>query len=360
MNVRESYPDINVRGIDYDGAAQGWDRNPFAFTIYSYFFVGYDDEKAMIKRCISNGEKLCLILGPTGSGKTTFLRHMQSSFDDVKVLFLPKPPKEPEDWLLVFSPLIKRRLFRPPAPTLYTLPSAINKRLGKERLLLFVDECHEATTESLEWLRTLADHIENMTVVIAGLPVFENQLKERLETLMKRVSLTIRFTNLTKSETRELIKRRIEAAGGRDIEPFTSDAVQYIYERTSGFPREVLRLCSEIYTKAAEKNITTIDMDFLAESAKNEAQRVPFDSLSALPERQRAILSILASKGPLSPAGLADNFESEGYKSKGNAVRSMNNILKRLMHDSFVEREKAGKGYRYRVAAKYSTVLVNT
>jgi len=338
----------------------GWHRNPFEFSVYSDFFVGYDQEKARIMAGIRNGEKLCLLMGPTGSGKTTFLKHIQGMLDDSRTILIPKPPRNPQDWLSVFSPIIRKRftVFRKQEPTLYNLHEIVNDRLDGERLVLFVDECHESSVESLEWLRTFIDQIQNITVVIAALPVFERQLKENLETLMKRVSVEVRLTNLTKSETRELIKRRIERSGGRDIEPFTSDSMQYIYDKTAGFPREVLRLCSEIFVKAAEKKISTIDLDFLQEVGTT-TQRMPLNRLSLMPEMQRSILELLGAKGPLTPGEIAKGFEDKEYKSQGNAIRSVNNVLKRLMAEGFVERQRIGKSYQYKASGKVNTVLVN-
>jgi DNA-binding transcriptional regulator PaaX len=50
---------------------------------------------------------------------------------------------------------------------------------------------------------------------------------------------------------------------------------------------------------------------------------------------------------------------AESYKSKDNAIRSVNNILKRLTKEGFVVRKGKGKSYVYSLSDKTRTLLVN-
>jgi hypothetical protein len=240
---------------------------------------------------------------------------------------------------------------------LYNLNEHVKKSLKGKKLLLFVDECHEASLESLEWLRALTDQIDNLSVVLAGLPVFESTMKSSLETFMRRVGTKVELGNLTRSETRELIKRRIEMSGGDDVRPFSHNIIDYVYDRTGGFPREVIRVCNELSIKALEKDITTIDTDFLKETDAPEA-RLTADRISSLPERQRLIIETLAKHGELTPAQIIPKLDIEEYKDRENGVRSVNNVLRRLMKEKLVERKKSGKAYAYKVSDRFQTLLV--
>jgi len=341
-----------------------WENNPFAFRILPDCFVGYEREVNSLLNGITNGDKFALLTGPTGAGKTTFIKHLIKRLDECgNVIYLPKPPKNPSDWMSVFDSII-----RPGFPmsmfwnknkiSLYNLSEEINKKLNTGRCILFVDECHEASMDSLEWLRTITDQVDNLSVVLAGLPVFEKILKENLETFMKRFSITINLNNLSKPETRELIKRRIEATGGEDIKPFTADSIEFIYTKTGGFPREILKLCSDFSQKAVEKGISTVDIDFLKESDSGVEEKISLETVEELPERQKLILQTLADKGALTPSGIIENMKKGEYKDEDNAVRSVNNILRRLMSDGFVERKKTGKTYKYAVSGRFQSVLV--
>ena len=335
-----------------------WQSNPFSFKILPEFFVGYENEFNLMRNGLGNGDKFSLVLGPTGSGKTTFLKHLLGNMNGHRVIYLPKPPKDPEEWLTVFRDVTKPkfRIFRKNDDiTLYNISEKMNERLDGKKCILFVDECHEASIDSLEWLRTIADQTDNLSVVLAGLPVFENILKSNLESLQKRFSINIKLSNLTKSEVRELIKRRIEGIGGDDIKPFTSEALDYIYGKTGGFPREVLKECDSLAGHALSKGLSTIDRDLLSES--EETPRISLETLGELPERQKKVMDVLA-KETLTPSEIVSRINIEEYKNKDNALRSVNNILRRLMSDNLVERKRVGKTYKYKVSGKFESLTV--
>lgn len=354
---------MNNIGDNGDFGPLGWTDNPFTFNIMPELFVGYNNEVDSILHSVNLGDKFSLLLGPTGSGKTTMLMMLMTKFQNYEhVLYIPKPPKDPTEWVTVFGRFVRpgfpRSLFsRGNGTTLYTLSETLNSKLDGNKCILFVDEAHEASIESLEWLRTITDQTDGLSIVLAGLPVFDGMLKSKLETFLKRVNTKVELSTLTKSETRELIKKRVESKGGEDIKPFTSDSVDYIYEKTGGFPREVIRSCGQIVRDAMSKNITTIDTGFLRETERPE-ERVSLEAISELPERQRIVLETLADKGELTPSEIIRNADIAGYKDSDNAVRSINNLLKRLMNEKLVERAKRGKTYKYRVSGKYQSLTV--
>lgn len=340
-----------------------WEENPFSFKILPQLFVGYAEERESITQGIQNGDKFIILLGPTGSGKTTLLKHVLDKFKDHRLIYLPKPPKQAEDWVTIFHELLRpgffSRLFhRSNGVDLYNLSDRLNNRLEKRKCLLFVDECHEASLESLEWLRTITDQVENLTLVMAGLPVFENTLKDQLETFLRRFSVRVDLRSLSPAETRELVKKRIEQVGGEDIKPFTSSTMEYIHQKTGGFPRDVLKVCNELSQKAVAKGLTAIDADFLKEA--DIPTRVSKDSIELLPPRQKLILDTLLKHQELTPTEIVQKIQTKGdYKNRDNAVRSVNNLVRRLMSDGFVERKRIGKAYKYHLSPRYQTLFVN-
>ncbi len=346
--------------MDYERQLRNfnWSSNPFTFQITPSIFVGYTKELNEIVTGLQSGNKFSLLLGPTGSGKTTMLKFLEQKFQEAKIIYISKPPKDAKDWVTVFERITKRRFaIWKKNINLYNLNEHVKKALKGKKLLLFVDECHEASLESLEWLRSLTDHVDSLSVVLAGLPVFESAMKSNLETFMRRVGTKIELGNLSRSETRELIKRRIEFSGGNDIRPFSHNIIDYVYDRTGGFPREVIRVCNELSLKAMEKQITTIDTDFLRETDAPEA-RLSTDRIASLPERQKLIIETLAKHGELTPAQIISKLDIEEYKDRENGVRSVNNVLRRLMKEKLVERKKSGKAYLYKVSDRFQTLLV--
>ncbi len=344
-----------------------WEMNPFNFRILPDLFVGYSDELEKLTEVVRSNEKFSLLLGPTGSGKTTLLRHILSKFGDSHgTIYLPKPPKNPQDLVEILNRFTSKgilcRLFsRKNNINLYNLSENVNKKMKKGRIIMLVDESHESSVDTLEWLRTITDQVDNLGIVLAGLPVLDNVLRENLETFMLRVNMKIELTNLTRSETRELIKKRIEWAGGDDVKPFTSEAIDFIYEKTSGFPREIIRICNELVKSAVKKNISTIDLNFLKETEAGSApiRRMQMGSIEDLPQRQREILNLIGKKGEMSPSEIVEELDVKEYKDKPNAIRSVNNILKRLLKEGMLLRKEKGRSYKYTLSEKIKTFMVN-
>jgi len=353
----------------------GWKENPFVLRIDPKLFVGYEEQVKAALKHIENKHKIALITGRTGAGKTTFLKWVEMNYDASK-LYLSKPPQKPEEFVSLFTDLFGfsfwERLLRR-KPNLYSLPAYINKKLKGNHLVFLLDEVHEANRDVLEWLRVLTDQIDNVSLVMAAMPIIEEKLSD-LETLKQRITTRIALISLDKSETRELIKKRIENVKGRGILPFTDDALDRIYKRTGGFPREVLKLCDRLVNSALEKNLDVITLKDIEEHKEIELPKVRLEEpvvtfmpkppsgeqLRNLPYKQRKILELLSKKDWLTPTAIVEELEMKGYRSKGHAIRSVNNILRRLMLDGYVQREARGKAFMYALTPKVKTLFVQT
>ena len=351
----------------------GWKENPFVLRIDPKLFVGYDEQVKAALKHIENKHKVALIIGRTGAGKTTFLKWVENNYNASK-LYVSKPPENPNEFVSLFTDLFGfsfwERLMRK-SPNLYNLPNYINKKLKGQHLVFLLDETHETNKDVLEWLRVLSDQIDNISLVMAGMPVLEEKMSE-LETLDQRITTRITLVSLDKNETKELIKKRIESAGGRGILPFTDDAIDMIYKRTGGFPREVLKLCDRLVNSALEKNLDAITLEDIEEHKEIELPKVRVDEpvvtfmpkppseeqFRNLPFKQRNILKLLSKKDWLTPTAIVEELEMKGYKSKGHAIRSVNNILRRLMLDGYVQREGRGKAFMYALTPKTKTLFV--
>ena len=80
-----------------------WDSNPFNFRVLPNLFVGYMKEVSDLSYSIENGDKFSMLLGPTGSGKTTLMKYLSTKFHaNGNIIYISKPPKKPEDWIDIF------------------------------------------------------------------------------------------------------------------------------------------------------------------------------------------------------------------------------------------------------------------
>lgn len=354
----------------------GWDSNPFILKIDPKLFTGYGEQIQALLNHIKNKHKIALLTGLTGSGKTITLKWLETNSNE-NTLYISKPPEKPEDFIGIFTdtfPLsILERILRK-RPTLFNLPSYLNKKLKGKHLILLLDEAHETKREVLEWLRVLVDQIESVSLVMAGMPILDQKIKSDLETLNQRITSRITLNSLTLDETKDLIKKRIEDSGGTGIKPFTDAAIDKIYHRTGGFPREVLKLCDRLVNTAIENNFEAIDASDIEEFKEMEMPEVRVEEpvvtfmpkppseeqIRTLPYKQRKILEILSKKDWLTPTAITEELGLKSYKSKSHGVRSVNNILKRLMLDGFVQREARGKAFMYALTPKVKTMFVES
>ena len=354
----------------------GWSQDPFVLKIDPKLFVGYEEQVKAILKHLDSRHKIAVLVGSTGAGKSHLLKWLEQEHDikDCAKLYIAKPPLKPEEFVGIFTDIFGVSFLHKLTgrkPTLYNLPKYINGKLKGAHLLLMVDEAHETNKEVLEWLRVLVDQIDSVSLILSGLPVLEQNVRDQLQTLDQRITARITLTALSKEATKTLIQMRIESVGGTGIKPFTDSAIDSIYNRTGGFPREVLKMCDKLVNDAMEKNQDAIEAanieeykEFPQESPLDE-QVVAFspkppneDQIANLPYKQKQILEALAKTDWLTPTDIVEQTGDEGYATKGHAVRSINNVLHRLMMDGFVQRESRGKAFMYALTPKVKTVFV--
>lgn len=335
----------------------GWTSNPFTFRITPRIYVGYKSQKQRILRTLKEKHKIIVIIGPTGSGKTTMLKWLSNNLPkNYETIYIGKPPSKPEEFVHIFSQNYRTswilRPFITNIKSIYNIPSFLNKRLRNKHLVVFCDEAHESKQDVLEWLRVLGDNVENMSLVLAGLPVFDESLGS-IETLRKRIAARVELLSLTKEETKKMIEERIRSKGGKGNE-FDS-VIDNIYNLTGGFPREILRICDTIIERAVSKGETTIT-PILLEEQKPKTPEPSLHILDSLTQTQREVMEMLTV--PKTPGEIANQLDLSRYKSRQHAVRSMNNILKYLMKEGFVERTKRDRAFLYQLKPQFRSLVV--
>ncbi|MEM7813596.1 MAG: AAA family ATPase [Candidatus Aenigmatarchaeota archaeon] len=344
-------------------ARQGWASNPFTFAILPELLVGYSRQMDELRSAIASGHTLAVLLGPTGSGKTTLLKALAASITDKDVVYLPKPPVQPDEFVGIFNERYMAGwwVFRRYASSLFSLPQFLNSSLKRKKrgLVLIIDEAHEAPDAVLEWLRVLTDQVDQATIILSALPVFNQHLAQHLETLRKRISAKIELLSLTKEEMTAMIARRIAFVGG--LGNFSPQMLDYIYAQTAGFPREVLRVCDKAIRHAFEANIDVpalLPEHFM--QPPQPAEQPP--QLDILPERQRQLLELMATfPAAVSPGELLSALTAQSpqeYPTRQHGIRAVNNILKRLLELGYVTREPRQKTFVYALSPRVKTIFI--
>ena len=344
-------------------AKYGWHTNPFTFKIYPEIMVGYKSQTKELLNAINADSTFSLVIGETGAGKTNLLRWIanQSAYRNT-TYYLPKPPSTTEAFFRYLKDDILRqgifsRIFAHITP--YNIHYKLQKKLNR-RTLLILDEAHEAPVEVLMWVRTILDHVQNLVVIAAGLPHLVETLKNNINTLYDRATTIISLESLSKDESLELIQKRILAAGGKNLEPFTSDALIEICEKAEGFPRKILRLCNNLVLYAIKNNKFLIDkgcvLEYFKENQHTENKKINLEN-TELTKKQKAVLNIILKHQKVDPNTIVQNIDLKDYKSENHAIRSVNNILKRLIQNRIVERQKKGRTYIYSIRKDAKKIL---
>lgn len=340
----------------------GWNKNPFTMSVLPDLMVGYVSQIDLLLSHIMNQHKVALIIGPTGSGKTTLLNWLLKTMQNKNIFlhYIPKSPSKKEDLIDLFKFIFNYSLidnFIYHNLNILNIQKFLSNRTSKKNVVLLIDESHESSTEVLEWFRTLCDITPNLTLVFAGLPSLERKLEDELPTLLTRVSTRVYMEPLNVPETESLIRKRIESVGGKDLGPFTSDSINKIHSITGGFPREIIRICDEMIQESVKRNISSITVQFIEEKYNKQDIPTQIEQKILLTPRQRQIIELLNKQPNLSPTKIVNTIGIDGYKTKNHAIRSINNILKRLMDDDIVNRKELGNSYLYFLSGKGKALL---
>jgi len=340
-----------------------WSSNPFTLSISPELMVGYSEQTSSLFSHVYNLHKFGLVIGPTGSGKTTLLMWLRAQLMAYKKIFpyyVSKPPRSPKNLILLFKSILGYGFLdkiRYKKLTPFNLSKFILRRIRGKHFVLLIDEAHESSITNLEWIRTIVDSTPNLSAIFASLPIFEDNLATKLPTLSMRINTKVYLSSLSKSETESLIMKRIENVGGDGLKPFTSESVDKIFEITGGFPREIIKSCDKLIKDAAGKNISSISKSFVDQVLKTPEITKPIELKVILSRKQKNILKIFNKIPNLTPNEIVDHLDLDSYKDRNNAIRSVNNILRRLLKNEFIQRKKLGNSYVYFLSGKGKTIF---
>ena len=230
---------------------------------------------------------LSLIIGDVGVGKTTLLRKALQMFgerSDIMSAMILDPTYEDERAFL--TDLIKAfkidfELDSVPLASIAEYKAAIKNFLFQEgvneakTVVLLIDEAQKLNLSSLETLRTLLNYETNeykllQLVLLAQLEIVP-KLKQ-MQNLLDRINLKFILKPLNQDEVGELIRFRLQKAGCAQTDNlFTYEAIQAIYEVTSGFPRKITMLCHRALETAVMYNLARVDKNLIQDLTLSES-----------------------------------------------------------------------------------------
>ena len=195
-----------------------------------------------------------MILGSSGTGKTAMVKLLSADSPNLKpFIHIVFPAISPDDLLrhvaseiamyAAISPIISvgnDGVLREIVNSLRRLAST------NHRPLLCFDDAHLLSEESLQQvvqpLLNLAEADDStfFNVLMVGQPVLSAKIR-KLHQISERIAVTTALSGFTAAETVDYVRSSLLQSGGRsDI--FSPDALQRLFEITTGNPRRINRL----------------------------------------------------------------------------------------------------------------------
>jgi general secretion pathway protein A len=219
-----------------------------------FFFLTESHRKILssLKYGITEKKGFTLLLGETGTGKTTLIHHLLSMLGPhIKAIPIFAPPQTFDELLEV----ILRELKLPweegkGNSRLWQLNEYLYQRSSQnETHLIIVDEAQNLSKEFLEQLRQLCNpdpmRARFLQGFLAGKSDFAGKLDSwDLRALKQRIVMRRQLGPLTEEESRRYIEHRLKTVGSSLEAIFTPEAAALICRHSRGIPRAIHMLCS--------------------------------------------------------------------------------------------------------------------
>ena len=245
-------------------------ENPFKLApdpAYLFLSSGHEEALAHLKYGISQGEGFISITGKTGVGKTlTCMAFIASLGEKTEVAYISNPILSSEQLLKKIYRKFKISSDERNAKSLLNAfySFLMEKRLGRKRVVLFIDEAQKLQRDAIEQLRLLSNletsRDKLIQIVLVGQPELTEMLNSyELRQIGQRISVSYHINPLTSLETKEYILYRLNIASqGTRIE-FDQSVFHHIFRYSSGIPRFVNIACDKVLSNSyiySQKRIT--------------------------------------------------------------------------------------------------------
>ena len=236
-------------------AFYGLKKQPFHITPdpeFLYLSPSHKEALAAIIYGIEERKGFVTITGAVGVGKTTILRSYLETAETkrLKIIYIFNAK-------LTFEGLLKtiyQELNLPiESNDVVEMVNKLYEVLIEEykqdnTVVLVVDEAQNMPIDTLESLRMISNletsRDKLIQIVLVGQPEFEEELNlDRLRQLKQRLAIRSTILPLTKDESLEYIKFRLQKAGSPSASVFAAPALKKIVKKAKGIPRVLNVLC---------------------------------------------------------------------------------------------------------------------
>lgn len=137
---------------------------------------------------------------------------------------------------------------------------------ANKRVFVFLDEAQRISLKYLDSIKDLTNikynYLSPITLIFIGQPGLLKNILE-LPQVYQRIGMRYHLNHMTKLDTHKYIAHRL-AVGGVNKEVFTEDAMNLIYNKTVGVPREINRACKIALDFGFTEELNVIDKKIMS------------------------------------------------------------------------------------------------
>jgi len=263
----------------------GFKEKPFQISPdpnFLYLSPNHNRALEYLEYGIERNIGIILLTGEVGSGKTTLIQYLRQQVDRKFEVAIISNTNLSADELLAYilielniqpdadSKALNLNLFRA-----YLKSLAVENR----RIVLIIDEAQNLPKAALEEIRMLSnfqtDDRMPLQIFLIGQPEFRTILNSPgMHQLRQRIAVNYHLDALNREETAKYIVYRLKKAGSAK-NPFSTEAVDIIYQATSGIPRSINILCDSALLYGFAEEVETVD-GVVVKSVLTELNLQPF------------------------------------------------------------------------------------
>jgi general secretion pathway protein A len=259
----------------------GLSKPPFQLTPdFKFLYLSRPHARAIayMKYAVMNHDGFTVVTGEIGSGKTILVQKLVSELDD-SVLVARVHQTQLSEAEFLEEVAARFGLKQTGGKGKVELIERLNQFLIEQsatgkNILLIVDEAQNLKASVLEEIRMLSDveafQQKVLSVILVGQPQLNENLEHpMLEQLEQRIRLRYHLRPLNQDETGDYMRHRLDVAGWRRGELFSSEVVGHVYQYTGGIPRLVNVLCDTVLLAAFVDELEAVTTE-LVDSAVEE------------------------------------------------------------------------------------------
>ncbi len=255
-------------------------ENPFQIEPnpkYLYLSPKHENALAYLRYGLIQKAAFTLLTGEIGTGKTTVgLYFLNQYCKAIKTSLISNTNVTPDQLLNL---ILKNFNLHPhdydKTKNLELLHLfLIENSIKKIPSLLIIDEAQNLSEESLEEIRMLSNFQRDgkllLQIMLVGQPELKAQLKRpNLANISQKISANYHLTALSAFETRKYITYRLKKAGG-DLQLFSREAKDLIYEKSAGIPRIINLLCDDVLIYGFAEKLQSINRRAVENAIKDK------------------------------------------------------------------------------------------